>query len=566
MAQGAIPALSPVAKAAMGRRGDVTSKPQAALKSRYKATALLEFLQLRDSIGGDVLSLANADYSAGTIDFGSTGYGVYNNNHAPSAPQVTIVTRVKVQSDVQNKRFLVTSEHGSRYYGVFCGVNTENKPNIQYGDGDFASSTARRTVLSDTAISSGEWHTIVYQFTDSTNGRIFIDGVEVTTTNSGTGGTYATGTSAEEARIGYHNGAAAPYFEMEGLLLLDEVLGEADCIKLSRDFYNLYQPVNQSQLYLSSITPSQVNQFFSPAGSPVTKALRGWPSSPHSFPTTDKRISRKSIVGQHIKPESVIFHPNTVEGSIQTNDIYGGFEMTRIVKSNRNQIAVDQRGNRCFRRPQTSTSTYDRWEATNVGTVSPLAGATKATYIFVGGAVHRSSSNSNPVYNETVTGSEQAIVIVSNVTVNRINFKITQSSYGNVRSRYVEIPQDETIHNAVCVWHGGTDMRTFLDGEITGIDAGTDSVSSCLSSANTDLKFLNESTYMMGAIVETVIVLPNVALSDAEALEVSRDLYSNLYEPANQAPITLSEDQSSTAFDPAYLPAASLAAKALRGM
>jgi hypothetical protein len=88
-------------------------------------------------------------------------------------------------------RIFSTSSNASAYNGLSCSKNATGYISMNTGDGSGFSSTDRRTLKTNApAVSNNTWHHIVFVWTDTTNSnwKIYVDGSDIASTTSGTGG------------------------------------------------------------------------------------------------------------------------------------------------------------------------------------------------------------------------------------------------------------------------------------------------------------------------------------------------------------------------------------------
>lgn len=93
---------------------------------------------------------------------------------------------------------------GGNYYGSWIVVSAAGRVTIAYGDGTGPSASDRRSIFSDPFIPQGEWVHICGVQDGPLSGRIYFNGIEVSTTSSGTGGLSIVHFPTGQQTIGYH--------------------------------------------------------------------------------------------------------------------------------------------------------------------------------------------------------------------------------------------------------------------------------------------------------------------------------------------------------------------------
>jgi len=164
-----------------------------------------------DSAGDNDGTIYGAQWTTGQIDGaldfdGDDDYVNIGNDSSlkPNLP-ISVSMWVKLNS-LRTNQWLISNDiyPGSNYYGIWGYIRTTNQISISYGDGGSRTSWNRRSKVSTSTVSSGEWQHIAFVIKGATDMDIYINGTDAGGTYSGTGGALAYSTG--DGYIGSHGG------------------------------------------------------------------------------------------------------------------------------------------------------------------------------------------------------------------------------------------------------------------------------------------------------------------------------------------------------------------------
>jgi len=129
-----------------------------------------------------------------------------------------------------------------------------------------------------TGVVDGNWHVFV-GVRRGTGLYLYVDGRLVGTgTDSGPSNVYSNATGTALGGIyGYTSGWEFPY-PIAGGAMWNRALSPDECVTLGQDFYLPFLPANQSLFLIGTAAEATTSQYFIPAGTPIHKALSGWPA------------------------------------------------------------------------------------------------------------------------------------------------------------------------------------------------------------------------------------------------------------------------------------------------
>lgn len=122
----------------------------------------------------------------------------------------------------------------SNHYGMSCGVNVGSNFYCRTGDGTGAFSSDMREAETNASFKENEWYHVAFKWTNSTNTnwQIWVDGIQYSTSTSGTGGTLAYSTSpAYTGAIGIDRTVNSLNGNIARLLVYDRNLTEAEIVQ-----------------------------------------------------------------------------------------------------------------------------------------------------------------------------------------------------------------------------------------------------------------------------------------------------------------------------------------------
>ncbi|MDX2361557.1 MAG: hypothetical protein QNK23_12175 [Crocinitomicaceae bacterium] len=141
-----------------------------------------------------IFGTANAQNSVNSVEFdGVDGYIDYGNSAIISTFPITVQADVKLPvgyPSLQKFGIFRSDDTNGPYAGFWCQIYP-NEIEIGYGDGNCENGSCRRSKHAPHSISEDTWVNIACVFNGPTDMTVYIDGVDVGGTYSGTGGTYS---------------------------------------------------------------------------------------------------------------------------------------------------------------------------------------------------------------------------------------------------------------------------------------------------------------------------------------------------------------------------------------
>ena len=186
------------------------------------------------------------------------------------------------------------------------------------------------TSASSGVFNDGKPHVVIYTETDPRNRQLWVDG-NLEAVVSWTGG--SSGVESTNHRIGSGAGTAAGTDKIDGEIYLWALFDIQDInpALLTKSLQDYIKPANDTPYPIGAPEAAAANQYFLPGNHPLTKALRGWPSSPLVMPQSsliEVHNRPAGFTAVHV-PGSDAYNPNniktvaTVRGVAWTNESTG---------------------------------------------------------------------------------------------------------------------------------------------------------------------------------------------------------------------------------------------------
>lgn len=238
---------------------------------------------------------------------------------------------------------------------------------------------------------------------------------------------------------------------------------------------------------------------------------------PDEKPVNDYVLNPDSDIGRHLLGRSLaIINVRDIE-ALQRNEFTGEGLFSKSTQATKVFESVNDRGNPCIRRNGVGGVYGEGYGlSSNPGIFSETS---EFTVLFVGRNLNNSQGVA-PIYQEATTGYLTGFLS----TTTGVRVTVRQFQWGDTRSRDVIYP-DTNTHAVGAIWRGGSDLVTYLDGELSGSDVDTGAPSTTIGGYTVSGSIFSVGPYQVGSEIEALIIIP-VALSE----EVVRNFTLNPYE------------------------------------